>query len=200
MPLGAAVASVEKIRPSWIEDEFRHSVIAFGGGALLSAIALVLVPNGIANLKPLSATIYFCGGGFAFMGLNILLYKMNTPASQLAAMLSDFIPESMALGAAFAIGGSSAFLLCVLMALQNLPEGFNAYRELSESSSYSRLKIITMFHTLDQLSGLAYRTKYIDVPFHKDIFPCRYAQGEPIRPARHGRERLRVVLRLAGAV
>lgn len=33
-------------------------------------------------------------------------------------------------------------------------------------------KIITMYHTLDQLSGLAYRTKYIDTPFHQDIFPC----------------------------
>ena len=33
-------------------------------------------------------------------------------------------------------------------------------------------KIITMFHTLDQLSGLAYRTKYMATPFHPDIFPC----------------------------
>lgn len=35
---------------------------------------------------------------------------------------------------------------------------------------YSR--IIKMFRTLDQLSGLAYRRKYIDLPFHEDIFPC----------------------------
>jgi len=33
-------------------------------------------------------------------------------------------------------------------------------------------KIITVFRTLDQLSGLAYRKKYIDLPFHPDIFPC----------------------------
>ncbi len=33
-------------------------------------------------------------------------------------------------------------------------------------------QIITMFSTLDQLSGLAYRRKYIDIPFHEDIFPC----------------------------
>jgi len=32
--------------------------------------------------------------------------------------------------------------------------------------------IITMFSTLDQLSGLAFRRKYIDIPFHEDIFPC----------------------------
>lgn len=33
-------------------------------------------------------------------------------------------------------------------------------------------RIITVFKTLDQLSGLALRVKYIDCPFHQDVFPC----------------------------
>jgi len=33
-------------------------------------------------------------------------------------------------------------------------------------------KIISVFDTLDQLSGLAYRQKFMDTPFHPDIFPC----------------------------
>ncbi|MBD3366167.1 glycosyltransferase [candidate division WWE3 bacterium] len=33
-------------------------------------------------------------------------------------------------------------------------------------------RIIKMFSTLDQLSGLAYRREFVDVPFHPDIFPC----------------------------
>lgn len=33
-------------------------------------------------------------------------------------------------------------------------------------------KIIRVFETLDQLSGLSYRKKFMDLPFHKDIFPC----------------------------
>jgi len=33
-------------------------------------------------------------------------------------------------------------------------------------------KIKAVFETLDQLSGLAYRRKYMDLPFHPDIFPC----------------------------
>ena len=33
-------------------------------------------------------------------------------------------------------------------------------------------KVIKVFKSLDQLSGLAYRKKYMDLPFHKDIFPC----------------------------
>jgi len=33
-------------------------------------------------------------------------------------------------------------------------------------------KIVAVFETLDQLSGLAYRRKFMDQPFHPDIFPC----------------------------
>lgn len=33
-------------------------------------------------------------------------------------------------------------------------------------------KIMTTFKTLDQFSGLALRRKFMDLPFHRDIFPC----------------------------
>jgi glycosyltransferase involved in cell wall biosynthesis len=33
-------------------------------------------------------------------------------------------------------------------------------------------KVICVFQTLDQLSGLAYRAKFMKLPFHPDIFPC----------------------------
>lgn len=33
-------------------------------------------------------------------------------------------------------------------------------------------KIVQMFRSLDQLSGLAYRRRWMDIGFHKDIFPC----------------------------
>jgi ZIP family zinc transporter len=51
--------------------------------------------------------------------------------SQLIAMLADFIPEALALGAMFAVGGEGGMLLALLIAVQNLPEGFNAYREMT---------------------------------------------------------------------
>ena len=47
MPLGALVASVERIKQDWLETELRHGILAFGGGALLSAVALVLIPEGM---------------------------------------------------------------------------------------------------------------------------------------------------------
>jgi len=152
MPLGAMVACFES---KWINDEIKHGVIAFGGGALLSAVALVLVPEGIAHLNPLSACAFFIMGGIGFMLLDIFLKKINTPASQLAAMLSDFIPESIALGAAFATGSSHAFLLAGLIALQNLPEGFSAYRELNESPLFSKRKILVIFSLMAFLGPIA---------------------------------------------
>lgn len=156
MPLGAFAGSKQHIRPGWLENEFRHAVAAFGGGALLSAVALVLVPEGTAQLSLTSAVLYFAAGGIAFMALDILLYKLNTPASQLAAMLSDFIPEALALGAALAIGGTgSAILLAGLMALQNLPEGFSAYRELGASGRFNGKKIIIIFAIMALLGPVA---------------------------------------------
>jgi ZIP family zinc transporter len=155
MPLGALIAYYEKIASEWLEQELRHTVMAFGGGALLSAVALVLVPEGIENLTILPACTWLIVGGLSFMALDIYLKKIDTPASQLAAMLSDFIPESIALGAAFATGSSNAFLLAGLIALQNLPEGFSAYRELNASSAYRPKKIIIMFTLMALLGPIA---------------------------------------------
>jgi len=155
MPAGAIIARIEKIHPNWLEQEFRHSVIAFGGGALLSAVALVLVPEGTAAVSaPLAVSLLLLGGiGFAL--LDFWLNRNNTPASQLAAMLSDFLPESIALGAAFASDENAAFLLAAIIALQNLPEGFNAFRELKEKAAFSTQKIILGFSAMALLGPLA---------------------------------------------
>ena len=99
MPLGAWLAQTFHWAPDWLESELRHGIMAFGGGALLSAVALVLVPKGMTNLTIGPALLCFGGGGLAFMLLDVLLAKLDTSASQLLAMLSDFIPESLALGA-----------------------------------------------------------------------------------------------------
>jgi ZIP family zinc transporter len=133
MPLGAILARFERIGPNWLEEEFRHLVIAFGGGVLLSAVALVLVPEGSEDLPKWTVALSFGGGGLSFMLLDRWLAGFQTHASQLSAMLSDFIPEALALGAAFAFNPNTAVLLAGLMTLQNLPEGFNAYREMTSN-------------------------------------------------------------------
>ena len=157
MPLGALIAAWEHISPQWVEIEFRHAVIAFGGGALISAVALVLVPDGSEGMSIPWVVFFFLAGAGTFLGLDVWLASMQSSASQLLAMLSDFIPEAMALGAGFALDNSAGILLAGLIALQNLPEGFNAYRELRVSIHYSPAKIILAFVAmalLGPLSGL----------------------------------------------
>lgn len=161
MPFGAFIANIENVKPQWLEDEIRHLVMAFGAGALLSAVSLVLVPEGVVALKPLAAAAFFLAGGLSFMALDILLTKIATPASQLAAMLADFIPESIALGAAFVTGSNSAYLLAGLIALQNLPEGFNAFRELKDSSKFRPFKIILLFASMALLGPIAGSIGYL---------------------------------------
>lgn len=157
MPLGAALGALERIRPRWLETEVRHGVIAFGGGALLAAVALVLVPEGSADLGPVAVALSFAAGGLAFMLLDRFLAANGTPASQLAAMLSDFIPEALALGATFTVSAEAGLLLAGIIALQNLPEGFNAYRELVSATHYRAPLIVAAFvlmALLGPVSGL----------------------------------------------
>jgi len=143
IPIGGLLAHVEKIRPKWLENEFRHSVIAFGGGILLAAVALVLVPEGTeyVNHSTLSP-ILLLSGGVCFFILERALGARRREKPQFTAMLLDFIPESLALGGAFAIGAQSAPLLAVFIGLQNLPEGFNAYRELRSMSQSGGQRIL----------------------------------------------------------
>lgn len=155
MPLGGLLATVASVRPNWLNEELRHSVTAFGGGALLSAVALVLVPEGIESFSHLAAVSLFLLGGCCFMWIDIALYKLNTSAGQLVAMLSDFIPESIALGASIALGKGSSLLIACLIMMQNLPEGFNAFRELKESSHYSAGKVIILFTLLALMGPVA---------------------------------------------
>lgn len=155
MPAGALLARVERIQSRWLEEEFRHTIVAFGGGALLSAVALVLVPDGMEMLSIGWGAPCFAAGGVAFMALDRWLAKSKNPASNLAAMLSDFVPEAIALGAAFAAGRKTGFLLALLMTLQNLPEGFNAYRELRSSGDAGGGKLIAGFTAMALLGPIA---------------------------------------------
>jgi ZIP family zinc transporter len=50
IPLGGYLASFEHVRARWLEQELRHFLIALGGGILIGAVAVVLVPEGIASM------------------------------------------------------------------------------------------------------------------------------------------------------
>jgi ZIP family zinc transporter len=145
IPIGGWIARIEHIQPDWLEAEFRHSVIAFGGGALFAAVALVLVPHGMEAFLPLPAAGIFLCGGVVMVGVDRALSGSGRPASNLMAMLSDYLPEALALGAVLTRDRHEAVLLAALIAIQNLPEGFNAYREMIQSSKLSSRRILVIF-------------------------------------------------------
>lgn len=95
IPLGGAFAYAERIKPQWLENEFRHSVIAFGGGILLAAVALVLIPEGTAYVNNTTlGAIVFLSGGVCFYMLERYLGARRREKPQFAAMLLDYLPQS----------------------------------------------------------------------------------------------------------
>ncbi|ABA56626.1 hypothetical protein Noc_0092 [Nitrosococcus oceani ATCC 19707] len=160
MPVGALLARLDVMHPAFLRQKSRQFMVAFGGGALISAVALVLVPDGASKLSPLTAALCFGAGGVFFYLLDMLLNQLKSSAGQLVAMLSDFIPEAIALGAAFAVGESTGLILALLMVLQNLPEGFNAYEELENSAKLAPNKILMAFASLALAGPVSALTGY----------------------------------------
>jgi ZIP family zinc transporter len=103
------------------------------------------------------------------MLLDILLAAKATSSSQLVAMLSDFIPEALALGATFAVSQSAGLLLALIITLQNLPEGFNACIELTKSTHYRASQIVGAFALMALLGPISGLTGYFVLSNHPQI-------------------------------
>jgi len=154
IPLGALLAQQDWIRSAWVASEVRHGILAFGAGALLAAVTLVLVPAGVESLSLVVLAIAFFGGGAAFAWLDLMLSRRKSTLSQVVAMLTDFLPECLALGALFVTDLAEAKLLAVLIAVQNLPEAFSACHEM-ESAKPAPRRILLLFTLLAPLGPLA---------------------------------------------
>lgn len=134
--------------------EMVHGMMSFGAGIMLAALALVLVPEGMKELWIWNLSFYFLAGAIVFLLLDNHLSKKWGETATLMAMLMDFLPESIALGAVFAIEPSLAILLAVFIGLQNFPEAFNAYRDIRRSGCGVK-KSLTIFFFLSFLWILA---------------------------------------------
>ncbi len=158
MLLGGLFASVERISPAWLDREFRHFMIAFGGGVMLGAVVEVLLPEGSARLgHPYLAVALFIAGGLLFFLLERTLGLRRREVPQLTGMLLDYIPEAIALGGLVASGSGLAPLLALLIGLQNIPEGFNTYREINAlegAKSRTTLQLMTALMFVGPLAGL----------------------------------------------
>ncbi len=142
--IGGYLSSLFQSKKWKLKTEINHFIIAFGGGALLSAIAFALIPKALTNLNYWEISLIFLGGTFSFMIVDFMIGKSKSSLAQAMSMMMDFIPEAMALGASFAYSHSFGLLLALFIGLQNLPEGFNSYIELRKKMK-KRSTLLLMF-------------------------------------------------------
>lgn len=128
-----------------LNEQVNHFLVAFGGGIILAALALVLIPKGMEKLDLSTIIILFIVGGISFLILDEKLERGGSQVSQLLAMLLDFVPEAIALGATFATDKNTGILLAIFIGLQNLPESFNSYKDLINSGFKSKKALLILF-------------------------------------------------------
>lgn len=156
IPLGGFIASFEHIRTRWLEQELRHFLIAVGGGILLGAVAVVLVPEGVASMQDSMLAIpIMLAGGLVFFVIERALGLRRREAPQVMGMLLDYVPEAIALGGMVALASPVAPLLALLIGLQNLPEGFNAFRELNALKHRSARRTLLIMGSLVVIGPVA---------------------------------------------
>lgn len=143
--LGGTIAYLEGSANTVTKREFVHGITAFGGGILMAAVAFALVPEGMKELSAWQLALLFALGGVSFVIVDAWLAKHGGNVAQFMAMLLDFLPEAISLGALFAVSPNTAILLAVFIAAQNLPEGFNAYRELRFAQLSSKIALAGLF-------------------------------------------------------
>ena len=132
-------------RKGLIKEEIIHTSVAFGGGIIFAAVAFVLVPKGMNELSLAPIVIIFLSGAISFFFLDVYIEKRGGTISQLLAMLMDFVPEAIALGAVFAADHNLGLLLAIFIGLQNLPESFNSYIDLRNSGYTSKKCLLILF-------------------------------------------------------
>jgi len=128
-----------------VREEVLHTSIAFGGGIIIAAVAFVLVPGGMKILPIAPMAILFLTGAIIFFLLDRCIEKKGGTLSQLLAMLMDFVPEAIALGAVFGTNHNLGLLLAIFIGLQNLPESFNSYLDLRNSGYTSNKCLLILF-------------------------------------------------------
>jgi ZIP family zinc transporter len=132
--IGGVFARIEGTADTAAKRELVHGIVAFGGGILLAAIAFVLIPEGAKELSPFMLALTFCVGGILFCWLDEFINTRGDSKAQLIAMLMDFVPEAISLGAVFSRHYHLGILLALFIGAQNLPEGFNSFKEITASN------------------------------------------------------------------
>jgi zinc transporter, ZIP family len=184
--VGALLAGPMQSRPRLTAE-----VMAFGGGALLSAVAYELIPSasfehgyGIGVGVLLGALVYYGGDRLLDGGGGDQRQKLRPQQTQgsgyamfLGALL-DGIPETFILGTSLALGGSISVAFVVAVFISNIPEGVAGTISL-RAVGFSERKIRLMWLALVAVSSVMAAAGYVlanDLP-HDGLYAEAFAAG-----------------------
>jgi ZIP family zinc transporter len=108
-------------------------VLAFGAGALISAVSFDLFEEGQRIGGPGTVAIGLAVGAVTYFVLDGLVDRLGAGASLALGSLLDGIPEQMVLGIGIAAGEGVGVGLLVAIFVSNLPEAIGASTDLREA-------------------------------------------------------------------
>ena len=171
--LGALVAWFVRVRQDVVA-----TVMAFGAGVLISAVAFDLMQEAEANGGLPATASGFLGGALLYLGANAVLARHgarhrkrsgNQPSEQDQAgsgraiavgALIDGIPESVALGIGLLGGGSVSVSMLAAVFISNVPEGLSSAAGMKRSGRPARY-VFGVWVGIAVASGLAALLGYL---------------------------------------
>ncbi|GAA2861220.1 ZIP family metal transporter [Paenarthrobacter ilicis] len=166
--LGAGIAWIWKVAPKVVS-----TVMAFGAGVLISALAFELVDEAVQGGGLLPTVLGFLLGALIFVGSNVLLARAgakhrkrsggtqpsekDSPGSGTAiavGALIDGIPESVVLGVGLLAGGAVSPAMLAAVFISNVPEGLSSTAGMKKSGR-SPAYVFGTWSGIALFSGLA---------------------------------------------
>jgi ZIP family zinc transporter len=129
-------------------------VLAFGAGALISAVSFELAEEGLKVGGELAVAIGLAAGALVYFACDRLVDRLGTGASLALGAFLDGIPEQLVLGIGLASGAGVGIGLLVAIFVSNVPEATGASSELV-ASGQSRAKVLGVWIAVALICTLA---------------------------------------------
>ncbi|MDT0170953.1 ZIP family zinc transporter [Pseudarthrobacter sp. BRE9] len=179
---GAGAALVLGAAVSWrwsIPSKIVSTIMAFGAGVLISALAFELVDEAVKGGGLWPTVAGFLAGAVVYVGANMLLARAgakhrkrsggqqpsekDSPGSGTAiavGALLDGVPESVVLGVGLLAGGAVSPAMLAAVFISNVPEGLSGTAGMKKAGR-SRGYVFGLWGGIAILSGLAALLGYV---------------------------------------
>jgi ZIP family zinc transporter len=114
-------------------------VLAFGAGALISAVSFELAEEGSKIGSDAAVGLGLAAGALVYFSLDRLVARMGPGADLTLGAFLDGIPEQLVLGIGLAVGEGVSAGLLVAIFISNVPEATGATSELLKQRSRAQL-------------------------------------------------------------